>query len=982
MKKGLILAVCITQSLLLLSQTEKREVEMQRAAFESSQIMDPNTGRVPMERLWNAYNTTIKQQKQHRGKTLDWVELGPQNRVGGRVRALLIMPNQRKAFVGGITGGLWVTDDITTGVWRPVNDFFFNLNVSTIAIDPSDVTGKTLYFGTGEDYRMPTNQQASYVSDYNRGYGIWRSTDGGETWNHLTNTADASSLNVFYTVRKIVVNNQGDVFASTRNGIYKKTWNQTIWLWSLPEEVQANDLKMGTDGTIYATVGVGPDSEGKIYKLQPGRTTWELLNVVPTPRAFRRIELACSPSDANVIYMLAHTASTNRASVYKSSNKGATWNPIPLTGVNSEYFSQSFYALSIAVDPNDPKQVYIGSEILYRCSNTELPTQWVPINSLIPDVNYVHADVHQIVFRKDSTSIAYIATDGGLFRTAAADMNSISPTFVSINNNLRITQSYSVSASVATAPLRVLTGTQDNGTQLLTKHYLSNSIQKGGSDGGYCFVSPNNHLNQVSSIAEGRYNIYRYNGRNDLGAVGIAPPPNATRGSQLVNGTVNMFSDGHIYKDGVTDQENHFFRWNNIFGNTVNVTSFDNDPAFLGGGNLLYRISFIKVSPNSPNTVYIALSSRSGGYSRLIRMTEANSATPQFINIMGDLETTGYISSIAIKKAVGGTEDSEMVLTFSNYGIKNIWRTTNANDPDTAAVRWHELDISYQSPDDGRLPDMPIRYAIFPPESPARNPYGYKLLIATETGVWATKNFEDVNTKWYPINDNKLPNVRTQMLSYRESDGMLFVATLGRGVWSSRMFYNLDFGVRISRIPSARIGMPSECTLHFWDLSVNPQPNRRWHFNDDEVAVGSWASRSQPYCEEQKIRMAVNGDTIVKYLKDVLIMPTDCATCSMTADTESPFGGGVYLKKQQQNEKKDGTVQCYPNPNNGTFKVTIQSRYGTIETIELYNVTGKWIQTVPSATHEVNIEQEPAGIYICRVQTTTGEVLTGKIIKQ
>jgi hypothetical protein len=427
MKKCFIWTVCITQSLLLLSQTEKSTIEMQRAAFEYRQIADPNTGQIPMERLLGAYNTTIKQQKQRRGKTRDWVELGPQNRVGGRVRALLLMPNQRKAFVGGITGGLWVTDDITTGLWRPVNDFFFNLNVSTIALDPSDVTGNTLYFGTGEDYRDPSNQRASSLSDYNRGYGIWRSTDGGETWNHLTNTVHGGNLSVFYTVRKIIVDNQGDVFASTRNGIYKQARNGTSWIWSLSENVQANDLKMGTDGTIYATVGVGGayETEGKIYKLQPGRTTWELLNVVPNPRAFKRIELACSPSDANVIYMLAHNNSIvlPLISVYKSSNKGATWNQILLTGVDPNHFKQPVFALSIAVDPNVPKQVYIGGELLYRCSNTELPAQWTPINSRTPDVNYVHPDLHQIVFQSSSSAIAYIATDGGIF--SSNNLNSL-----------------------------------------------------------------------------------------------------------------------------------------------------------------------------------------------------------------------------------------------------------------------------------------------------------------------------------------------------------------------------------------------------------------------------------------------------------------------------------------------------------------------------------------------------------------------------
>jgi hypothetical protein len=547
MKKGLIWVVCIAQSLLLLSQTDKIMLETQRAAFESRQIVDPNTGRVPMERLLSAYNTTIQQQKQHRGKTLDWVELGPQSEVGGRVRALLLMPNQRKAFVGGITGGLWVTDDIATGVWRPVNDFFFNLNVSTIALDPSDVTGQTLYFGTGEDYRIPNTQQASRTSDYNRGYGIWRSTDGGETWNHLTNTADATSLNVFYTVRKIVVNNQGDVFASTRNGIYKKPYNQTVWLWSLTEEVQANDLKMGADGTIYATVGMVLTA-GRIYRLQPGRTTWELLNIVSTPSTFRRIELACSPNNENVIYMIAHNATANQASIYKSSDKGDTWNLIPLTGVNLEHFSQPAYALSIAVNPNDSKQIYIGGDILYRCSNTELPIQWIPINSSrISDVNYVHPDVHQIVFQNRSSSIAYIATDGGIFRSDNINSLNPTPTFENRNNNLRITQSYSVSASAATAPLRILTGTQDNGTQLLTKHYLSNSTMKSGSDGGYCFVAPNNHLNQVSSMIEGKYNIYRSNGINNLRTNGITNSTQA-RGSELVNAT-----DWAVLPDGTVN---------------------------------------------------------------------------------------------------------------------------------------------------------------------------------------------------------------------------------------------------------------------------------------------------------------------------------------------------------------------------------------------------------------------------------------------
>ncbi|MEY4938229.1 MAG: hypothetical protein RIS64_4590 [Bacteroidota bacterium] len=72
----------------------------------------------------------------------------------------------------------------------------------------------------------------------------------------------------------------------------------------------------------------------------------------------------------------------------------------------------------------------------------------------------------------------------------------------------------------------------------------------------------------------------------------------------------------------------------------------------------------------------------------------------------------------------------------------------------------------------------------------------------------------------------------------------------------------------------------------------------------------------------------------------------------------------------------------YPNPTVNRFTIHLKTEVGTIESIEIYNAAGKWIQEVSAATNEVNIEQQPAGIYICRVKTNKGDVLTGKIIKQ
>jgi hypothetical protein len=916
MQKGFLLAACILQHLILIAQTEKTALSAQRAFFEATQLVDPSTGKIPVERLYEAYNTTLKQQKQRRGKSLNWIEMGPQDDVSGRIRSLLIMPDNRKAFTGGITGGLWVTDDITTGVWKPVNDFFFNLNVSTIAADPSDPTGNTLYFGTGEDYDLSNNQQAAYSGEtaYNRGQGIWKSIDGGTTWNQLQATVVNTALVDFHMVRKIIVNNQGDVFASTRNGIYKKAQNQTTWSWSLSENVQANDLKMGADGTIYASTGLANQS-GTVYRLQPGGNQWEALRIVSTPDAFSRIELACSARNANRVYALVKNRITSsNIGVYRSVDRGTTWNLLTIPSSVDNNFTQAAYALSIAVDPNNDNQLYLGGQNLYQCSDvTDLSQPWTSITvnspgaSDAPYPNYVHADHHQIIFESGSSSTVYIATDGGLFRSD--NVNSTSPKFNAINKNLRITQFFTVSASSESYTFKVLAGSQDNGTKSFDKSYLSNPRHALNGDGAYCFINPNNASNQVASSYFGTYRI-----SSTRGGIIYFPTPLITslfftkqgRGS-FINPTdwallpspshpVNMFSDGNKYSSNMdpSTEIQYIYRWNNIFSSTMTVDSFADRDIFRdlppAGDGLVRRISFIKVSPNSPDIVYIGLSDRTRTTirSRLIRMSNANGVTPTFTDITGDLYTTAYISSIALKKEPSGV-DKEIVLTFSNYGTKNIWRTTNA---DAASLSWQALDINYQSIEDGRLPDMPVRYALFPPETTSRNPYGYKLLIATETGIWATKNFEELNTKWYPINDNKLPNVRTQMLTYRESDGMLFVATHGRGLWRSDMFSNtkVDF---TATVVQEGWGRNTRCNLILLDQSEGASA-WKWDLNNDEIVDGIHPYQKFDYCGNpyQEIKLTINPDeaniSVVKRLNEMVThLPTYCPCTTISTEEET-----------------------------------------------------------------------------------------------
>ncbi|MFK5878813.1 MAG: T9SS type A sorting domain-containing protein [Flavobacteriaceae bacterium] len=139
--------------------------------------MDPSTGRPHPERVFALQEILKDQFNRVPGENSNgWEERGPDN-VGGRTRAIMYDPNDatnKRVFAGGVSGGLWVNDDITDGasVWAEVN-IPNNLGISCITYDPNDTN--IFYVGTGE----------SYVFGDVNGNGVWKSPDGGVNWTHV-----------------------------------------------------------------------------------------------------------------------------------------------------------------------------------------------------------------------------------------------------------------------------------------------------------------------------------------------------------------------------------------------------------------------------------------------------------------------------------------------------------------------------------------------------------------------------------------------------------------------------------------------------------------------------------------------------------------------------------------------------------------------------------------------------------------------------
>ncbi|WP_299776788.1 PA domain-containing protein [uncultured Formosa sp.] len=130
----------------------------------------------------------------------NWVERGPDD-IGGRTRALIFDPNDTSnetVFAGGVSGGLWKNTNISraSSVWTSV-DIPENLNISCITVDPND--SKTMYVGTGE----------SYVAGDVNGNGVWKSTDGGNSWSHIFGGAEGETI--LQTDSDVVVNSPSDI---------------------------------------------------------------------------------------------------------------------------------------------------------------------------------------------------------------------------------------------------------------------------------------------------------------------------------------------------------------------------------------------------------------------------------------------------------------------------------------------------------------------------------------------------------------------------------------------------------------------------------------------------------------------------------------------------------------------------------------------------------------------------------------------------
>ena len=298
---------------------------------------------------------------------LHWRSVGPFR--GGRVLAVAGAPDDpRRFYFGSVNGGVWRTDDAGR-TWQPIFDQVNVGSIGAIAVAPS--SPRTIYVGSGE---------ADMRSDIAQGIGMFRSTDGGGTWQSiglgdsqqigkiLVDPRNSSVLLVAALGHPYGPNEQRGVFRSADGG---RTWSKTLYK---DANTGAIDLAFepGNPNVVYAALwqtrrppwNTYPPSSGPgsgLYKSTNGGRTWHQLIGHGLPSSPARIGLATSPEKPRRVYALIDSGEADQGGLYRSDDAGLNWHKVT---ADKRIWARGWYFSGITANPKKADQLWVQDTIV------------------------------------------------------------------------------------------------------------------------------------------------------------------------------------------------------------------------------------------------------------------------------------------------------------------------------------------------------------------------------------------------------------------------------------------------------------------------------------------------------------------------------------------------------------------------------------------------------------------------------------------
>jgi len=801
-----------------------REDLQHRYEYEMDIIKDPETGKVP-DYINSRVNQFVKNLPSKNGiaaqrsQQNQWISRGPSN-VGGRTRALAIdVRDENTILAGGVSGGVYRSVDGGDS-WTRTSEISGLNSVTAIVQDTRPGHEDTWYYGTGE---LRGNSARIGGSPF-RGDGIYKSTDGGKSWDVLKSTFTGQP-NLFnspfnYVWRLAIDHTKTDkdvIYAAVFGGIIRsedggETWESALSpgnLTAISPDTNLNQslfpfysyVTITEDGMLYATLSSfttsGYSSEGfeGIYVSNNGRQ-WDNISPVEFPAMADRTIIDVD-ADAGVIYALVQGSDALiklfkfEASKVVNGSYQSAWTDLsenipqypdaPLGDFNT----QNSYNMELKIHPSDPNIVFIGATNLYRSTDgyaSSENTEWIGgYHQELGGTPYPnhYPDQHALVFLPSNPNKMLSANDGGIRITE--DNLADSVRWRSLNNGYVTSQFYTIDLEDVAGSDFKSGGLQDNGTYSVDQGGFSQWNRILGGDGGYSFITEDRSYLYASFQNSQIFRLTLDDNMNVNSFTRVDPT-----GAGTTPGQTYLFINPFIIDPGNNNRMylaggNAMWRNNNLSqipGGSEETTSVNWErinSSFLSVSE--GRISSIDLSTKPPNILYFGTS-----IGNLFRVDDVHFGDGKMERLRVDeFPDDSYISQIAIDPL----NANRLMVTFSNYNIPSIFLSEDGGQT------FMDISGNLEEHPDGSGSGPSIRWGDVVPLQNGE----YVYFVGTDAGMYSTKALNGRNTVWLKEGNEAIGNSIIRMTDYRPSDGRYVVATHGNGIFETTIPDFLDFTI-------------------------------------------------------------------------------------------------------------------------------------------------------------------------------------------